>query len=61
MWVGSQEGCAVMVAPQDLSYATRDTVTPFGRAFYLGQAPYTVIPLWGIFLYNRARQAFCTW
>ena len=31
------------------------------RAFYKGQATYSVVPLWGIVLYNTSWQAFCTW
>lgn len=49
------------VAPEDSTYNTKDTVTPFGRAFYQGKAPYRVVPLWGIVLYNTLWQAFCTW
>ena len=61
VWVGSQHGCAVNVAPQDKSYNVKDTITPFGRAFYEHQASYTVIPLWVIVIYNTLWQAFCTW
>lgn len=60
VWVGSTQGSAVNVAPADYSYATRDTTTPFGRAFYQGKAAYKVIPLWAIVLYNTAWQAVCT-
>jgi carbonic anhydrase/acetyltransferase-like protein (isoleucine patch superfamily) len=61
VWVGSQNGAAVNVAPTDKTYLTKDTVTPFGQAFYQGNANYTVIPLWGIVMYNTIWQAFCTW
>jgi carbonic anhydrase/acetyltransferase-like protein (isoleucine patch superfamily) len=61
VWVGAQDGCAVLVAPEDRTYATRDTTTPFGRAFYQGKAAFTVIPLWGVVAYNTLWQAFCTW
>eukprot|EP00595_Chromulina_sp_UTEXLB2642_P002762 CAMPEP_0196768056 /NCGR_PEP_ID=MMETSP1095-20130614/42291_1 /TAXON_ID=96789 ORGANISM="Chromulina nebulosa, Strain UTEXLB2642" /NCGR_SAMPLE_ID=MMETSP1095 /ASSEMBLY_ACC=CAM_ASM_000446 /LENGTH=187 /DNA_ID=CAMNT_0042137103 /DNA_START=2925 /DNA_END=3485 /DNA_ORIENTATION=- len=49
VWVGSREGKPVNVAPEDKTYYTKDTLSPFGRAFY-GTDPnrvaYTVIPLW---------------
>jgi hypothetical protein len=61
VWVGSQDGCAVNVAPEDKTYSTKDTVTPFGRAFYQGKANFSVVPLWGICMYNTLWQAFCTW
>lgn len=61
VWVGAQDGCAVNVAPADPTYSTKDTVTPFGRAFYQGKAQYSVVPLWGIVTYNTMWQAFCTW
>ena len=61
VWVGSREGTAVSVAPVDPSYNVKDTISPFGRAFYKGQATYSIIPLWGIVLYNTSWQAFCTW
>lgn len=60
VWVGSRSGCAINVAPSDPSYATNDTMTPFGRAFYQRKAPYFVLPLWFIVLYNTLWQAFCT-
>ena len=60
VWVGSRDGCAVNVAPTDRSYATSDTITPFGRAFYKRQAKYFVLPLWSIIIYNTLWQAFCT-
>jgi hypothetical protein len=60
VWVGSTGGCAVNVAPADPSYKNKDTITPFGRAFYQGLAPYTVIPIWGIVLYSYTWQAVCT-
>ena len=60
IWVGSREGCAVNASPADLSYNVKDTTTPFARAFYLGQASYRIIPLWGIVIYNMFWQAICT-
>jgi len=60
VWVGSTQGSPVNVAPADFSYATKDTTTPFGRAFYEGKATYKVVPLWAIVLYNTSWQAFCT-
>jgi hypothetical protein len=60
VWVGSVEGAAKMVTPADVTYATKDTLTPFGRAFYKHQASYTVTPLWAIVIYSTCWQAFCT-
>jgi acetyltransferase-like isoleucine patch superfamily enzyme len=60
VWVGSKNGCAVQAAPADSTYNVKDTRTPFGRAFYQHQAPYLVIPLWAISMYNTTWQAFCT-
>ena len=60
VWVGSSDGCAVCTAPEDKSYNLRDTRSSFGRAFYDGEASYTVLPLWAIVAYNIAWQAFCT-
>lgn len=61
VWLGSQHGSALNVAPKDLSYASKNTTTPFGKAFYEGKANYFVLPLWMIILYNTTWQAFCTW
>lgn len=61
VWVGSQEGSAVMVAPEDRTQATWDTTTSFGRAFYQGKAPYTVIPLWAVAICGALWRSFCTW
>ena len=70
VWVGSKGGSAVCVSPADASYSrVRDTITPFGRAFYGGSGSntrtkdvgYHVIPLWMIVLYSTMWQAFCTW
>jgi len=61
VWVGSQNGCAVMVSPEDKTYKSKDTITPFGKAFYEGKGNFTVIPIWGIALYNFLWQAICTW
>jgi hypothetical protein len=60
VWVGSTAGTAQMVTPADLTYAQKDTRTPFGRAFYDGKASYAVIPLWAIVMYSTTWQAFCT-
>lgn len=60
VWVGSRAGTAVNVAPTDMSYNFKDTLTPFGRAFYMGEASYTVIPLWAIVIYNTLWQGACT-
>lgn len=61
IWLGSQDGKALNVAPPDPTFKTCSTLSPFGKAFYLGQATYNVIPLWGIVMYNTIWQAFCTW
>lgn len=71
VWVGSKGGRAVCVAPGDASYKIKDTVTPFGRAFYgagsssddkikAASVGYSVIPLWAIVIYSTVWQAFCT-
>ncbi len=60
IWVGSRDGSCINVSPEDRTYEVKDTISPFGRAFYEGKAPYTVIPLWGIVLINMSWQAFCT-
>lgn len=60
VWVGSQGGSAVSAAPEDKSFGSKDTITPFGRAFYNKQANFVVLPLWFIALYNTVWQAFCT-
>ena len=52
----------MMASPSDKTYATKDTITPFGRAFYQRKAVgYYVIPLSMIIAYNMIWQAFCTW
>jgi acyl-CoA synthetase (AMP-forming)/AMP-acid ligase II/acetyltransferase-like isoleucine patch superfamily enzyme/acyl carrier protein len=61
VWLGSQHGKALNVAPSDQSFAVKDTTTPFGKAFYQRKANYFVIPLWMIMCYNTLWQAFCTW
>lgn len=60
VWVGSRGGSAVNVAPADMSYNYKDTLSPFGRAFYQLEATYTVIPLWCIVIYNTTWQGVCT-
>jgi hypothetical protein len=60
VWLGSQYGKALNVAPSDPSFASKDTTTPFGKAFYQRKASFFVIPLWMIVIYNTVWQAFCT-
>jgi hypothetical protein len=60
IWVGSRDGSAIQVSPEDLTYEIKDTTTPFGRAFYEGKASYTVIPLWGVVFINMFWSAVCT-
>jgi acetyltransferase-like isoleucine patch superfamily enzyme len=60
VWVGSRAGAAINVAPADMSYNVKDTISPFGRAFYNGEASYLVIPLWAIVIYNTVWQGICT-
>lgn len=60
VWLGSQGGKALNVAPPDPSYAVKDTKTPFAKAFYDRKAKFFVIPLWIIVIYNTVWQAFCT-
>jgi hypothetical protein len=52
IWVGSRDGSAINVSPEDLSTEVKETIRPFGKAFYEGKASYTVIPLWGVVLIN---------
>lgn len=61
VWVGSKEGKAVNVAPKDTTFATKETISPFGRAFYLREASYQVFSLGFVFFYNITWQAICTW
>lgn len=61
VWLGSQAGRALNVAPPDRTYAAKETISPFGNAFYNGKAAFNVIPLWMIVVYNTLWQAFCTW
>jgi hypothetical protein len=61
VWLGSQHGKALNVAPPDPTFASKDTTSPFGKAFYEGKASFYVIPLWMIVCYNTIWQAFCTW
>ncbi len=61
VWLASQHGKALNVAPSDQTFASKDTTSPFGKAFYEGKASFYVIPLWMIVLYNTIWQAFCTW
>lgn len=60
VFVGSANGAPTLVTPEDPTYATKDTLTPFGRAFYERQASYAVIPLWLVVVYSTSWQAFCT-
>jgi hypothetical protein len=60
VWVGSTEGSAVNMGPADLSYNVKDTIRPFGRAFYNREAPFTVLPLSVVVTYSAVWQAFCT-
>jgi hypothetical protein len=60
IWVGSRDGSCINVSPEDMTYAIKDTITPFGRAFYEGKAPYRVIPLWGVVCINLCWSAVCT-
>lgn len=60
IWVGSRDGSCINVSPEDRTYEIKDTISPFGRAFYEGKAPYTVIPLWGVVCINLFWNAICT-
>jgi hypothetical protein len=64
----SQPGSAVKPNNGNLSshgsrsgYGALDEEAPFGKAFYLKQASFTVIPLWLIVMSNTTWQAVCTW
>jgi len=48
IWVGSRNGVAVQLDPGGASSMVdeRQTAKPFGRATYLGQATYPVVPWW---------------
>jgi len=43
-WVGSRKGNAVQLEAGSEAQARADTIRPFGRAMYLGQANYFVLP-----------------
>lgn len=58
LWLGSIEGEPVAVAPADSSFAHKVTKSAFGRAFYDRKAPYYVLPLGLVVLYNFLWQGF---
>mmetsp|Transcript_1799 Transcript_1799/g.2830 ORF Transcript_1799/g.2830 Transcript_1799/m.2830 type:complete len:1652 (-) Transcript_1799:132-5087(-) len=60
IWVGSRDGTCINVSPEDKTFDRKDCVSPFGKAFYQGNAPYFVLPLWAIVVVNMTWQAFCT-
>ena len=61
VWVGSSGGQPVSAAPPDYSFKDKDTITPFGKAFYEGNAiGYTVITLPYVILYNCLWQMLCS-
>jgi acyl-CoA synthetase (AMP-forming)/AMP-acid ligase II/carbonic anhydrase/acetyltransferase-like protein (isoleucine patch superfamily)/acyl carrier protein len=60
VWVGSRDGCCINVSPSDPTYNTKDLLSPFAKAFYLGKANFKVIPLYGVIAYNIVWQAICT-
>jgi len=60
VWVGSQDGNAVAVLPEDISIKTKKLVSAFGKAFYQSTATYFVYPLWLVVLYNTLWQIFCS-
>ena len=61
VWVGSSGGGPVIAAPEDQSFAVKDTLTPFGKAFYMGKAiGYSVITLPYVILYNVLWQIICS-
>ena len=59
MWVGSRGGTATVVQPENESYNLRDVKSPFGKAFYEGEANYYVFSLCFIVMYNTLWQAVC--
>jgi hypothetical protein len=60
IWVGSRDGTCINVSPEDKTFDRKDTNSPFGKAFYDRKAPYFVLPLWGIVIFNTTVHAFCT-
>ena len=60
-WVGNAEGVGpINVGATDPSWAERDTLSPFGRAFYEGQASYSVYSMSYIVLYSFTWTAVCS-
>lgn len=59
MWVGSRDGCTVLVSPEDDAYSDKASNSPFGNAFYGDKAKYFVIPLWMVIPYNFIWRGFC--
>ena len=59
VWVGSQQGNAVPVFPEDSSIKMRKLPSAFGKAFYERTADFFVFPLWMIVAYNTLWHTFC--
>ncbi|KAJ3400237.1 hypothetical protein HDU80_007139 [Chytriomyces hyalinus] len=56
-WIGAKNGDALLWDAGDEAAALKEpTVKPFGKAFYLKQAAFNVLPEWAVVLYN----CFCT-
>ncbi|CAE7636081.1 unnamed protein product [Symbiodinium microadriaticum] len=60
IWVGSRDGACINVSPEDKTYDRKDTNSPFGRAFYGNKAPYFVMPLWAIVIFNTTVHGLAT-
>ena len=59
VWVGSSKGSVKNVTPADDSYKTKDSIAPFGEAFYEGKADYFVLTLPWVVFYNLFWQILC--
>ena len=57
-WVGSKGGKAILLERGSAESANADTLRPFGKAFYLRQAPFYVFPSWLHLLVNTVSRCF---
>lgn len=57
-WVGSKGGKVVLLERGSAESAKADTLRPFGKAFYLRQAPFYVFPSWLHMLVNAVSRCF---
>jgi len=57
-WVGSKGGKIVLLERGTAETASADTLRPFGKAFYLRQAPFFVFPSWLHLVVNAVSRCF---